>query len=67
MNTPEDLDLILRRFEEPDEVREMPLGRFEIITVALRNYWRLLATTGDLRRRVQPRISLKVICTTSAW
>ena len=23
--------VILKRFEEPDEVREMPLGRFEII------------------------------------
>jgi hypothetical protein len=34
LNTPENLDLILRRFEEPDEVREMPFGRFEIITLA---------------------------------
>ena len=33
MNSPENLDLILRRFEEPDEVREMPKGRFEIISI----------------------------------
>ena len=26
-------DVILKRFEEPDEVRETPLGRFELITV----------------------------------
>lgn len=25
--------VILKRFEEPDEVREMPLGRFELITL----------------------------------
>ena len=30
---PETADVILRRFEEPDEVREMPFGRFELITV----------------------------------
>jgi len=33
LNTPENLDLILLRFEEPDEVREMPKGRFEIISI----------------------------------
>jgi hypothetical protein len=27
-------DVILRRFEQPDEVREMTLGRFEIIRLA---------------------------------
>ena len=26
-------DVILKRFEEPDEVREMPFGRFELITL----------------------------------
>jgi len=26
-------DLILRRFEQPDEVREMTKGRFEIVRV----------------------------------
>ena len=34
MTLPENMDLILRRFEEPDEVREFPYGRFEIITIA---------------------------------
>jgi hypothetical protein len=26
-------DVILRRFEEPDEVREMELGRFEVVRI----------------------------------
>jgi len=26
-------DLILRRFEQPDEIREMTLGRFEIVRI----------------------------------
>lgn len=26
-------DVILKRFEAPDEIREMPLGRFEIVRV----------------------------------
>ena len=29
-----DTNVILRRFEQPDEVREMTLGRFEIIRLA---------------------------------
>jgi mannose-6-phosphate isomerase-like protein (cupin superfamily) len=29
-----DVDTILRRFEAPDEVREFPLGRLELVTVA---------------------------------
>ena len=28
-----DIDVILKRFEEPDEVREFELGRFEIVTL----------------------------------
>lgn len=28
-----DRDVILRRFEQPDEVREMPLGRFELVRI----------------------------------
>ena len=28
-----DVDVILKRFEEPDEVREFELGRFEIVTL----------------------------------
>jgi quercetin dioxygenase-like cupin family protein len=26
-----DLDVVLKRFEQPDEVREFPLGRFELV------------------------------------
>ena len=28
------LDVILKRFEQPDEVREMPKGRFEVVRLA---------------------------------
>lgn len=28
-----DLDVILKRFERPDEVREMPMGRFELVRI----------------------------------
>ena len=28
-----DLDVILKRFERPDEVREMPMGRFEVVRI----------------------------------
>jgi len=28
---PEFPEMVLKRFEEPDEVREMPLGRFELV------------------------------------
>lgn len=28
-----DTDVILKRFEQPDEVREFPLGRFELVTL----------------------------------
>jgi len=28
---PEYAEMVLKRFEEPDEVREMPLGRFELV------------------------------------
>lgn len=31
MMKPEMLDLVLRRFEQPDEVREMTKGRFELV------------------------------------
>ncbi|MBI5513097.1 MAG: cupin domain-containing protein [Deltaproteobacteria bacterium] len=27
------MDVILKRFEAPDEVREMPLGRFELVRI----------------------------------
>jgi mannose-6-phosphate isomerase-like protein (cupin superfamily) len=28
-----DLNVVLKRFEAPDEIREFPLGRFELITL----------------------------------
>ena len=28
-----DIGVILKRFEAPDEVREMPLGRFEVVAI----------------------------------
>ena len=28
-----DVDVILKRFEQPDEVREFPLGKFEIVHI----------------------------------
>jgi quercetin dioxygenase-like cupin family protein len=31
--TPDALGVVLRRFEEPDDVREMQLGRFEVIEI----------------------------------
>jgi mannose-6-phosphate isomerase-like protein (cupin superfamily) len=31
MRSEEMLDLVLRRFERPDEIREMTLGRFEVV------------------------------------
>jgi len=34
------LDVVLRRFEAPDEVREMPKGRFEIVHLRGRTFGR---------------------------
>jgi quercetin dioxygenase-like cupin family protein len=31
--TPAEMEVVLRRFEEPDEIRAMELGRFEIVRV----------------------------------
>ena len=31
--SPEQIEVVLRRFEAPDEVREMTLGRFELVTL----------------------------------
>ena len=28
-----DLNLILKRFEEPDEIRQMEKGKFELVTI----------------------------------
>jgi len=42
MNT----DVILRRFEQPDEVRELTLGRFEIIHLAGRTIGRATYQPG---------------------
>lgn len=33
MNLPMNIDVILRRFEEPDEARDLTLGRFEIVRI----------------------------------
>jgi hypothetical protein len=41
-----DTDVILRRFEEPDEVREMVLGRFEVVTIAGRTFGRATYQPG---------------------
>jgi hypothetical protein len=50
MTTSENLsihtDVILRRFEQPDEVREMTLGRFEIIHLAGRTVGRATYQPG---------------------
>jgi len=39
-------DVILKRFDEPDEVREMPLGRFELITLGGRSIGRATYQPG---------------------
>lgn len=31
--TPEQIDLVLKRFEDPDEVRTMEKGRFEVVRI----------------------------------
>lgn len=38
--TPPTLDVILRRFDEPDEVRRFTKGKFELITVAGQTFGR---------------------------
>jgi hypothetical protein len=40
------LDVILRRFEEPDEVREFEKGRFEVIRLAGQTYGRATYQPG---------------------
>ena len=42
----ESTDVILKRFEEPDEVREMPFGRFELITLGGRTIGRATYQPG---------------------
>lgn len=44
MNDPS--DVILKRFDHPDEVREMPLGRFELITLGGRTIGRATYQPG---------------------
>ena len=39
-------DIVLRRFEEPDEVRELTLGRFEVITIMGRTFGRATYQPG---------------------
>jgi quercetin dioxygenase-like cupin family protein len=43
---PDPGDVILKRFEEPDEVREMPFGRFELITLGGRTIGRATYQPG---------------------
>jgi quercetin dioxygenase-like cupin family protein len=43
---PEPVEVILKRFESPDEVREMPLGRFELITLGGRTIGRATYQPG---------------------
>jgi quercetin dioxygenase-like cupin family protein len=43
---PATLDVILRRFEEPDEVREMPKGRFELVQIGGLNIGRATYQPG---------------------
>ena len=33
MMSPRQLDLVLKRFEDPDEVRDMEMGRFELVRI----------------------------------
>jgi len=43
---PSNLDVILKRFDEPDETRLFPKGRFDIITVAGRTFGRATYEPG---------------------
>jgi len=43
---PSNLDVILKRFDEPDESRLFPKGRFDIITVAGRTFGRATYEPG---------------------
>lgn len=40
------LDVILRRFDEPDEVREFPKGRFELVSIAGQTFGRTTYEPG---------------------
>lgn len=44
--TAADHDVILKRFDQPDEVREMPFGRFELITLGGRTIGRATYQPG---------------------
>ncbi len=39
-------DVILRRFEQPDETRRFPKGRFELVTIAERTFGRATYEPG---------------------
>ncbi len=40
------LDVILRRFEQPDQIRDFPKGRFEVVTIAGRTFGRATYQPG---------------------
>ena len=40
------LDVILKRFDQPDETRHFPKGRFEVITIAGRTFGRATYQSG---------------------
>lgn len=40
------LDVILKRFDQPDEIRRFPKGRFELITIAGRTFGRATYEPG---------------------
>lgn len=44
--TDPDTDVVIKRFADPDEVREMPLGRFELITLGGRTIGRATYQPG---------------------
>jgi hypothetical protein len=41
-----DTDVILRRFDDPDDVRELTLGKFEVVTIAGRTFGRATYQPG---------------------
>ena len=57
-----DTDVILRSFESPDEVRDMDLGRFEVVTIAGRTFGRATYQPGwRWSAHVGPRVG-KLLC-----
>ena len=44
--TPSMLDAIVKRFDKPDEIRQFPKGRFELVTIAGRTFGRATYEPG---------------------